>query len=153
MKYRTINDFDLKGKKVLLRLDLNSEVSSGKVIDGERIRAGAESVKRLKKEKARIVIIAHQGRKGDKDFLSLKQHSKILNNYTKVKFVEDIIGKKAIEGIESLKDGEALLLENVRFLDDETRNDTQSKFVKTLSRICEVYINDAFSVSHREQAS
>lgn len=149
---KTLDDFDFNGKIVLLRCDLNSDVQNKKLLKSERIKEAAITIRELKKKKARIVIIAHQGRKGDDDFISLKQHWKQLNKYVGVKFVEDIIGKKAEKSIKELKNGEALLLENVRNLKEEF--DTKSnKLTNFFSKLCEIYVNDAFSVCHRAQAS
>ncbi|HPD81607.1 MAG TPA: phosphoglycerate kinase [Candidatus Pacearchaeota archaeon] len=149
---KTLNDFDFNGKIVLLRCDLNSDVQNKKLLKSERIKEAAITINELKKKKAKIVILAHQGRPGDSDFISLKQHSKQLNKYTKVKFVEDIIGKKAEKAIKELKIGEALLLENVRNLKEEF-NAEENKITSFFSKMCEIYVNDAFSVCHRAQAS
>jgi len=116
---KTLNDFDFKGKIVLLRSDLNSDVQNKKLLKSERISEASITIKELKKKKARVVVLAHQGRPGDEDFISLKQHCKQLNKYVRVKFVGDIIGKRAEREIKKLKDGEAILLENVRNLKEE----------------------------------
>ncbi len=149
---KTLDDFDFKNKTVLLRSDLNSDVVGKKVIMGERIRASVETIRELKKKKAKIVILAHQGKPGQKDFLGLKQHAKYLSKFTKVRFVEDIIGKKAVDAIKNLKKGEAILLDNVRFLKQEFKPG-KNKFVKTLLPFVDIYVNDAFSVCHRKQTS
>ena len=91
----------------------------GKLFKSERIKEASITIKELKKKKAKVVILAHQGRPGDEDFISLKQHCKQLNKYTKVKFVKDIIGKEAEKKIKNLKEGEAILLENIRNLKEE----------------------------------
>jgi phosphoglycerate kinase len=153
MKLRTLKDFDFSGKTVLLRVDLNSPVNKGRVIDNERIEESANSISAIKKLGARVVVIAHQGRKGDDDFTDLKQHAKLLNKRTKISFVDDIHGEKAMNKIRGMKKGEAVLLDNVRNLDAEKNNDISSDYVRTLSNVCDMYVNDAFSVSHREQAS
>ncbi len=153
MKYKTLDDFNFKGKRVLLRSDLNSEVDNGKVILGERIIESAKTIKELMKKKARVVVMAHQGRKGDKDFTDLRQHVKLLNKCVKVKFVSDIIGDRALKEIEKLKDGEALLLDNVRSLDEEMKPSEDNVIVVRLKGLFDIYINDAFSVSHRTQTS
>lgn len=153
MKYQTLDDFNLRGKRVLLRSDLNSEVYNGKVILGERIIESAKTIKELIKKKARVVVMAHQGRKGDKDFFDLKQHAKLLNKYLKIKFVPDVIGNRALEEIGKLKNGEALLLDNVRSLDEEMKPSDDNIIVNKLKGMFDIYINDAFSVSHREQTS
>ena len=149
---KTIKDYNLNGKTVLLRADLNSDVKNKIVLMSERIKQSAETIKILKNKKAKIVIIAHQGRPGSKDFSSLKKHAELLSKYTKVKFVDDVIGKKAEKAIKELKQGEALLLENIRGLEEEFKPG-KNNFVKKLSDLCDIYINDAFSVSHRKHSS
>lgn len=150
-----ILDFDLKNKIVLLREDLNSEVIKGKVLMSERIRQSAKTIISLKKKGAKIVVISHQGRLGKENFTSLLQHSIWMNKITKIKFIEDIIGEKAEQAIKNLKSGEAILLENVRYLKEETSGVSfkKNKFIKKLSGLCDLYVNDAFSVSHRDNAS
>ena len=147
-----LSQVNLKGKVVLLRADLNSDVVNGRVLNGERIKKSADTIKKLKVKKAKIVIIAHQGRRESKNTISLKQHSKFLSKYTKVKFIGDLFGKRAEEAITSLKAGEAILLENVRKYKEEY-NLGKNIFVKNLSRWCDVYVNDAFSNSHRVHSS
>jgi phosphoglycerate kinase len=149
---KTLGDFDFEGKTVLLRSDLNSDVQNKRLLKSERIKEAAITIKELKKKNAKIVILAHQGRPGDEDFISLKQHCKQLNKYTKVNFVKDIIGKKAEREIKGLKNGEAILLENIRNLKDEF-NTNENKITIFFSRLCNIYVNDAFSVCHRNQSS
>lgn len=149
---KTISDFNFKNKTVLLRADLNSDVHKGKVLMSERIRQSAETIKLLKRKKARIVVIAHQGRPGKSDFISLKQHAKLLNKLTKIKFVDDIIGKKAEKEIKNLKSGNAILLDNIRKLKEEFKPG-KNKMVKFFVEKAEIYVNDAFSVCHRKQTS
>ena len=172
MKYKTLDDFDTEnsdslsrklygkkkvsgfaGKRVLLRSDLNSEVDNGKVIEGERIKESAKTIKELRDKKAKVVVMAHQGRKGDKDFTDLKQHARLLNKYVKIKYVPDVIGDLALEAIGKLKYGEALLLENIRGLDEEMKPSDDNVIVARLKGMFDIYINDAFSVSHRAQTS
>jgi len=143
---------NLNGKTVLLRADINSDVVKGRVLLSERIKQVAKTINYLKKKKAKIVVIAHQGTPGKSDFVSLKQHGKFLNKYTKIQFVNDIIGEKAEEAIIGLGLEQAVLLENLRFLDDEF-NPGNNELVKRLSDLCDVYVNDAFSVCHRNQTS
>ncbi len=151
--FRTLDDVKLRHKTVLLRVDLNSAIVDGKVELSDRLIEHAKTIKEVIKKKARVVVLAHQGRKGDGDFTSLREHAKLLNKFVKIKFVDDIIGKKAVEAIKSLKDGDAILLENVRFLKEEMQPGKNNRLVKTLSQYFDYYINDAFSVSHRDQAS
>lgn len=151
----TLDKFNFKGKTVLLRSDVNCDVKNGRVILNDRIKESAVTIKELVRKKAKVVIISHQGRVGKSDFVSLRQHAKLLSIYFKVKFVNDVIGKRAKDEIIGLGNGEVILLDNIRGVKDEFRADKGSKnnIVKFFKPIIEVYINDAFSVSHRDQAS
>lgn len=153
MIYKTLDDIHVGGRRILLRIDLNSEVIRGRVVNSDRIIEHAKTIRELLKRKARVVVMAHQGRPGEKDFLSLKKHSKILNRFVRIKFVNDILGKKALKAIDNLKDGEALLLENVRFLKEEFKPSVNNKLVRKLGEKFDIYINDAFSISHRKNTS
>ena len=94
MKLKTLSNLNLKGKRVLLRVDLNCAVFKGKIIESSRIKAHSRTIKELVKKKAKVIVLAHQGQPGKKDFISLRQHSKILNKYVKVKFIDKTIVKK-----------------------------------------------------------
>ncbi|MCX6749846.1 MAG: phosphoglycerate kinase [Candidatus Pacearchaeota archaeon] len=149
---KTLESFNFEGKRVLVRSDLNSDVQDGKLLKSERIKEAAVTINELKKKEAKVVILAHQGRPGEEGFISLEQHCKQLNKYTKVAFVKDIIGEEAERRIKSLKNGEAILLENIRNLKEEF--DTgKNKLTDFFSGLFELYVNDAFSVCHRAQAS
>ena len=153
---KVLSKLDLSGKKILLRVDLNSKVFNGKVIESDRIKAHSKTIKFLVKKKAKVVIIAHQGSPGKSYFISLKQHAKILNKYlgNSVKFVNSTIGRKAKQEISKLKPGKVILLENTRFLKDEFTPSIKNKFVKTFLDLgFDYYVNDAFSVSHRNHTS
>jgi phosphoglycerate kinase len=163
VKYLTLDDVKVKDKVVLLRVDFNSPVDpeSKKVIDDARIRAHAETtIKELVEKGSKIVILAHQGRKGDKDFIPLKQHAEILSKILgkPVKYVDDVFGKKAKNAIKSLKSGEILVLENVRTYDGETREGTPEEHAKTelvqnLAPLANLFVNDAFAAAHRAHVS
>jgi phosphoglycerate kinase len=160
MKILTMDDFNFSGKRILLRVDINSPVVNGVVQDSQRIRSHAETIKELMSKGARLIILAHQGRLGDKDYTNLEQHAKLLSKHVgkEVKFVADVYGKKAIEQIRKLRNGEALLLDNVRSVKVEKEKLKPEEFAKTdyikaLSSEADVFVNDAFSVSHRSQAS
>ncbi|MEM4330535.1 MAG: phosphoglycerate kinase [Candidatus Pacearchaeota archaeon] len=153
MKLRCIDSVDVKGKRVLLRLDINSPVEKKKVVMNERIEEAVESINFLKKRKAKVIILAHQGRPNSEDFISLKQHAELLSKKTKVRFIDDVFGEKAEKEILRLKEGEALLLENIRFFKEEYDNSENNPLIKKLSSLIDFFVNDAFSVSHREQAS
>ncbi|MCK5449433.1 phosphoglycerate kinase [Candidatus Pacearchaeota archaeon] len=151
---KTLNDFDVKDKLILLRADINSDVSKGKIILSERIIEASKTILELKKKKAKIVILAHQGNSGKRDFVSLKQHAKLLSKYTRVKFIEDVCGEKAIRAIGKLRSGEVILLDNVRFVEDEFNPGKKNNvLLKNLSPLFDLYVNDAFSVCHRDHTS
>lgn len=156
----TLDDLKLQGKTVLLRVDMNSPIQGGRVAGTERIQASAESVRALAQRGAKVVVLAHQGRRGDEDFTSLREHAALVGKAAglPVHFVEDTAGPKAVEAIQRLKAGEALVLENVRGLDEETRKakpeeHARASFVKALAKHADYYVNDAFPASHRSQAS
>lgn len=154
MKIKTLKDFNLKNKLVLLRADINSDTSKGKVLLSERIIEASKTINELKRRKARVVILAHQGNVGKKDFLNLGQHAKLLSKYTRVKFVPDVCGKKAIGVIREIKNGEAILLDNVRFVKDEFYPKKKNNILlKNLTPLFDLYVNDAFSVCHRDHTS
>ncbi len=144
MKLRSIKNINVKGKKVILRVDFNVLVEKGKVEDNFRIKRTLPTIKLLKKKGAKIILISHVT---DGRTKSLRPMAK----YLKVKFIAgknlDLIKNK----ISQMKNGEIFLLENIRNFKGETEND--NKFAKKLAGLGDIYINDAFSVSHREQAS
>ncbi len=151
-KLKSVRDLDVFGRTVLLRSDLNSDIVNGRVLKGKRIYESLKTIKFLKKKGARIVILAHQGNPGKKNFYGLYQHAKLLGRG--VKFVEDIVGEKAVSEIVRLKNGEAILLDNIRFIKDEFNPEKKNNsLIKTLLPLIDIYINDAFSVSHRNHAS
>lgn len=150
---KTLSDFDFNGKRVILRADLNSDHKNKKILISERILEASKTIKELKDKKARIVVIAHQGQKGKSDFLSLEQHAKFLNKFVKIKFVEDITGNKALNVIKNVKPGEAILLENLRYDNDELNPDKKENHFMKLVPLFDVYVNDAFSVCHRKHFS
>jgi phosphoglycerate kinase len=162
-KYKTLDDFDVRNKVVLVRVDFNSEIDpvTKKVTSDVRIKAHAEStLKELAEKGAKTVVLAHQGRKGDPDYIPLKQHAEILQKILKcpVKYVDDIFGEKAKAAIKSLQAGEILVLENVRSWDGETKNGTpeqQSKteLVQNLAPLADLFVNDAFAAAHRGHVS
>ncbi|MEM3840960.1 MAG: phosphoglycerate kinase, partial [Candidatus Bathyarchaeia archaeon] len=135
-KYLTLDDVDVKNKVVLVRVDFNSPVDpeTKKVLDDTRIRAhGETTIKELAQKGAKVVVIAHQGRKGDPDFIPLKEHAEILGKVLgkPVKFVDDVFGEKAQKAIKELKSGEILVLDNVRNFAGETKEGTPEEHAKT----------------------
>lgn len=152
---------DLSGRKVLLRVDINCPIGKdGKLLDISRIKIHAGTVRRLLDEGAAVVILAHQGRPGMDDFTDLHQHSIALSKETgyEVQFVPDVMGPEAIERIDKLRPGEALMLDNVRFLAEESIEASgefhaKSYLVRRLAPHFEYYVNDAFATAHRKHAS
>ncbi len=156
MKLKSIKQLkNLKNKKVLVRVDYNITMKNGKILDTERLERSYETINYLLKNKAKIILISHLGRpegKKNKKF-SLKPIVKYLNKITKkdVKFVDDCIGEKVKKQIARMKAGQILLLENLRFYAGEKTN--EAKFAQELASLADIYVNDAFAVSHREHAS
>lgn len=153
---RTISDLNVKGKRVLLRLDLNSDIRNGKLIPSERLTAPLETIRELQQKGASVVILAHQGRPGSNDFTNLRQHANILRKkISNFQCIPDVIGIRAIKAIAQLKPKQVLLLDNVRFIDDELnyKEGQPNKLVTQLAPLVDAYVNDAFSASHRSHAS
>lgn len=163
VKFKTLDDFDVKNKVVLVRVDFNSEIDpqTKKVTSDVRIKAHAEStLKELAEKGAKTVVLAHQGRKGDPDFTPLKEHTEILKKILTcpIKYVDDLFGEKAKQEIKNLKSGEILVLANVRGFDGETKNGTpeqhsKSELVQNLAPLADLFVNDAFAAAHRGHVS
>ncbi len=157
----SIDDVDLSGKKVLVRVDFNCPIGvEGEIIDDSRIKAHLPTIRRLVERDASVVIISHQGRPGSRDFVSLRNHadrlSSLLNQ--EVKFVEDVMGPTALDTIRELKEGEVLLLDNVRFVSEEIIEappeiQKQTYLVRRLAPLFDYYVFDAFATAHRSQPS
>ena len=162
-KYLTLDDVKVKDKVVLVRVDFNSEVDpeTKKVTSDVRIRAhGETTIKELAEKGAKVVILAHQGRKGDPDFIPLKQHAEILSKVLgkPVQYVDDVFGEKAKKAIKNLKSGEILVLDNVRAFAGETKEGTPADHAKTelvqnLAPLADLFVNDAFAAAHRAHVS
>jgi phosphoglycerate kinase len=162
-KILTIEDFDFKGKIVLVRVDFNSPVDpqTKRVLDDTRIRAHAETtIRELMEKGAKVVILAHQGRQGEPDFISLQQHARILGKILgkPVKYVNDVFNEKAQQAIRELKEGEILVLDNVRTFAGEQKKGTpedhaKTEFVQKLAPLADVFVNDAFAAAHRAHVS
>jgi len=160
----TIKNYDLRNKKVLLRLDINSPLDprSGEILDTFRIRSHIPTLEALSDSK--VVVLAHQSRPGLEDFTTLEKHADKLAEFLdkEVKYIDDIFGSAAREEIANLENGEVLVLENVRFCSEEVSENVIRKppeeqaktiFVRKLSPCVDFYVNDAFAVSHRSQPS
>lgn len=154
-KKKTIKDYNLKNKTVILRADYNVPVDKGKISDDYRIEQSLPTLKYLIKQKCKIVIISHLGRpevKGDLRFTLrpvAKRLAKLLDK--DVTFVEDCIGDKPRMAVEAMKAGDVVLLENLRYYDQETANDQE--FADQLAALGQVFVQDGFGVVHRAHAS
>jgi phosphoglycerate kinase len=153
---KTVKDYSFKNKTALVRVDLNVPLNKDfQVTDDTRIKATVPTIKKILEDGGKAVLMSHLGRpkNGPENKFSL-QH--IVGNLekaygTKVHFSEDTIGEKAESAVNNLKNGEVLLLENVRFHEGETKGD--EAFAKALSKLGNVYVNDAFGTAHRAHAS
>ena len=156
MNKKTVKDIDLKGKRVFVRCDFNVPMDENEnITDNTRIVAALPTIKYLLEQNCKIILASHLGRpKGEfKPEFSLlpvaKELSKLLNK--EVIMAKDVIGEETIQKALNLKEGEIMLLENVRFHKEETENDPE--FAKKLASMAEVFVNDAFGTAHRAHAS
>lgn len=157
-KFLTIDDFNFKNKTALIRVDFNSPIDpeTKKIIDDTRIRIHGETIRELAQKGAKVVVLAHQGRPGDPDFIPLKQHAEILGKVLDmpVKHVDDVFGERAQGAIKKLKPGEILVLDNVRNFPNERKKGTpkehsKQELVLKLAPLADVFVNDAFAAAHR----
>lgn len=152
--FRTLDHADVKGKRVLVRVDLNVPVENGVVSDATRIARAAPSITELADKGAKVILLSHFGRpKGPNAKDSLKAVAAEVAHTVKrpIKFVDDCIGEKPERAIAAMHDGEIICLENTRFHAGEEKNDPA--FVAALAKLGDLFVNDAFSVSHRAHAS
>src|SRR5690242_2074490 len=149
MAFRTLDDLDVKGKRVLVRADLNVPVQGGKVTDDTRIVRQAPTIKELSEKGAKVIILSHFDRPKGKvvPSMSLKVLVEPLESALnrKVTFAEDCIGPKAREAVGALKVGDVLLLENSRFQKGEEDND--DAMARELAALGDIFVNDAFSAA------
>jgi phosphoglycerate kinase len=153
--YRTLDDLDVSGKRVLVRADLNVPIHDGRITDTLRIDRQAETIRALAEEGARVIVLSHFGRPKGKRVaaMSLRPIVPALAKAVgrKVAFADDCIGDGTKAAVSALKDGEVLLLENTRFHAGEERNDPA--FARALAELGDLYVNDAFSAAHRAHGS
>jgi phosphoglycerate kinase len=160
--FNTLDDFNVENKTVLLRVDYNMPLDKKtlNIIDDTRIKLTLPTIQELIRKKAKIVILAHQGKQGSWDFIPMEKHAKILQNLLgkNVLYVDDIFGDKAINAIKNLKPGDILFLDNVRKFVGETEKKTpeehaKSELVQKLYPLADLFVNDAFAAAHRAQCS
>jgi len=157
--FLTIDDFDTDGKTILVRVDLNSPMDpQGNILDDMRIQSHVATLKDL--ENAKVVLLAHQSRPGKKDFTTMKPHAHLMSKHLgrQVSYVDDIFGTYAKTQIASMEDGDVIILENVRFYSEESLERTPAEhattyMVKKLVPFVDIFLNDAFAVSHRSHLS
>jgi phosphoglycerate kinase len=155
MNKLSIKDLDLKGKRVFIRVDFNVPVKEGVVEDDTRIRGALPTIHYATSEGARVILASHLGRpKGERvEKYSLRPVAEHLSKLRgkPVEFADDCVGDEVKAKVEALKDGDVLLLENLRFHAEEEKND--DGFAAQLANLCDVYVNDAFGAAHRAHAS
>lgn len=169
MKIRSLADLDVQGKRVLLRVDINSPIdrTTGKIRDDNRLRMSLPTIRDLADAQARLVLIAHQGDTLDyHNLVSLEEHAQLLTKMLeqRVDYIDDVAGPAAREAIRRLEPGEILLLDNLRFLTEEVstferavklsaQEMTGTYLVRNLAPLFDIYVNDAFAAAHRNAPS
>jgi phosphoglycerate kinase len=154
MDKKTVRDIDVKGKRVLVRVDFNVPLSGGQITDDRRIVAALPTIRYLIEQGARSILVSHLGRpKGFDDQLRLDPVAARLADLLGVPVVKlgDCIGDEVRCAVDRMTDGSLVLLENIRFYPEETANDPE--FAKQLASLAEVFVNDAFGTAHRAHAS
>src|SRR6266576_966126 len=152
--FLTLDDVDLKGKRVLLRVDLNVPTENGRVTDATRLERIAPTITEISGKGGKVILLAHFGRPKGRDAKdSLKPVAAALAQVIKrpVAFADDCVGEIAEKAVAAMKDGDILCLENTRFHPGEEKNDPA--FVAELAKLGDIWVNDAFSAAHRAHAS
>ena len=150
----SITTVDVKGKRVLVREDLNVPMSNGAIADDSRVRAAAPTLQHLARRGARVIVMSHLGRPKDREpELSLKPVAADVTKHVgrEVQFAEDCVGEPALTAVDRLQSGQVLLLENVRYHKEDEANDPT--FARRLASLGDLFVNDAFAASHRAHAS
>ncbi len=160
VKILTLDDFDLRGKTVLLRVDMNCPIdpATEEISGTKRIEEVIETIKAL--SDARVVVVSHQGRVGNTDYVGMEQHAKILEKLLgkKIIYVQDVIGSLAQSEIKKMKDGDIMLLDNLRFCAEENyefspENASKTIMVKRLGKLFDLCVLDSFPSAHRSHPS
>lgn len=154
MNKKTVRDIDVKNKRVLVRVDFNVPIENGRVADDTRIVASLPTIRYLVDQGAKVTLTSHLGRpKGKDEKFSLRPVAARLEQLLgkPVTFVPDCVGPAAEQAVQSMKPGDVVLLENVRFYPEEEKNNPE--FAKKLAALADVYVNDAFGSAHRAHAS
>ena len=157
--YLTLDDFPLDNQRILVRVDVNSPMDpDGTILDDKRFRGHLPTLRDL--EEGRVVLLAHQSRAGKKDFTTMEAHARRFSQLLRreVTYVDDIFGTRARESIKAMRSGDVILLENTRFYSEENisrpvEDHAKSHMVRRLSPLFDLFVNDAFAVSHRSHLS
>ncbi len=154
---KTVNDIDVKGKRVLVRCDFNVPVIDGKITDDNRITAALPTIKKLVSDGGKVILCSHMGKpKGEvKKELSLapvaKRLSELLGKEVIFAADDNVVGENAKKAVSEMKDGDVIILENTRFRKEETKN--EDNFSEELASLADIFVNDAFGTSHRAHCS
>jgi len=155
MEKLTIEDIEIKGKRILTRVDFNVPIESGQVVSDVRIKASLPTLEYILGQGGKLILMSHLGRpKGEKmPEMSLRPCAHTLGNLLgkEVTFIDDCIGASVLGAVQKLKEGEVILLENLRYHKEETEND--KIFAEKLAALGDIYVNDAFGTAHRAHAS
>lgn len=160
--FNTLDDIEVTGKRVLLRVDINSPLERGtlEIKDDAKIASAVPTIRELAERNARVTMLAHQGRKDRWDFRDLSAHADLLSDLLgrRVRYIDDLVGDEAGDAIRSLENGELILLANLRNLDEESAKLSSEAhaagvLVSTLSPLFDLFVNDAFASAHRRHAS
>ncbi len=162
-EFLTLDDVELEGKTVLVRVDFNSpiDVETKRILDETRIRThGETTIRELVEKSAKVVVLAHQGRPGEPDFVPLEQHAEVLSKVLgkRIKYTNGIFDEKVLNAIRELENGDVLVLENVRMFAGELKKGTpeehaRTEMVEKLAPLFDLFVNDAFAAAHRAHVS
>ena len=162
LEFPTLDEANVKGKTVLVRVDINSPIDpkTGEILDDTRMRECVPTLNELVHKGAKVVLLAHQGRPGDADFTTLEKHAARLGHVLgmQVRYIDDILGPAARSAIKTMRPCEILLLENIRFCAEEGLSKSADELARThlvrkLAENAEIYVNDAFGAIHRSSPS
>ena len=156
--YPYVDQVDVRGKTILIRVDINSSVVEGRVIVSSRLREHSNSVQALAQRGAKVVVLSHQGREGDEDFISLQRHANLIRKLIQREVSFASWDEDYASVIRKLKDGDILVLDNTRFQKEESVDKTpeehsKAKFVQELAGLADCFVQDALSICHRSHAT
>ncbi len=156
--YKFLKDENISGKTIVIRVDLNSNVEDGELFENARLRKYAKTLKEMSEKNAKLVVLAHQGRKGNEDCVSLKPHAEELSELTE-KEIKVLPWDSDYEtAIKEMQAGDIILMENVRFHDNEEQDfsaedASKIEWIQKIASVCQIFVQDALSVCHRSQPS